>query len=69
MQKLADAGRAYRVRMPSDVNDPSSPKVYILWEKSFNLKLSGDEFYSTNALLLIKKIMLCSRLYCQKVSD
>ena len=38
----------------------------ILWEKSFNLKLSGNEFYSTNALLLIIKIMLCRKLRCQK---
>ena len=41
----------------------------ILSGKSFNLKLSGNEVYCTNALLLLKKIMLCSELHCQKVLD
>eukprot|EP00961_Rhodomonas_salina_P218067 2946276-Rhodomonas_salina.2 len=27
LQALADAGKHYRVRLPSDVNNPSSPKV------------------------------------------
>jgi hypothetical protein len=33
------------------------------------LKLSGDEVSSTNAKLLLVKIMLCSKLHYQKVSD
>ena len=36
----------------------------ILWE-SFNLKLSGNEVYCTNALQLLIKIMLYSKLHCQ----
>ena len=34
-----------------------------LLEKSFNLKLSGNEVYCTNALLFLMKIMLCSNLH------
>ena len=37
-----------------------------LQDKSFNPKLSGNEVYRTNALLLLIKIMLCSKLHCQK---
>ena len=39
----------------------------ILKERSFNFKLSGNEVYCTNASLLLIKIMLCSKLHCQKV--
>ena len=35
-------------------------------EKDFNFKLSGNEAYSTKALLLLTKIMLRSELHCQK---
>jgi len=35
-------------------------------EKAFKLKLSGNEVYYTNALLLLIKNMLCSKLHCQK---
>ena len=38
-----------------------------LYEKSFNSKLYGNEVYCTNASLLLIKIMLCSKLHCQKV--
>ena len=38
-----------------------------LQEKGFNLKLSGNEVDYTNALLLPIRIMLCSKLHCQKV--
>jgi hypothetical protein len=38
-----------------------------LIEKCFNLKLSGNEVYYTNSLILVVKIMLCSKLHCQKV--
>jgi len=34
--------------------------------KSFNSKLFGNEVHCTNALLLLIKIMLCSKLYCRK---
>jgi hypothetical protein len=37
----------------------------ILMEKE--LKLSGNEVYGTNALPLLIKIMLCGKLYCQKI--
>ena len=36
-------------------------------EKTFNLKLSGNEVYCTNALILLTKIVLCSKLHCQEV--
>jgi len=36
--------------------------------KEFQLKISGNEVYCTNALLLLIKIMPCSQLHCQKVS-
>ena len=29
--------------------------------------LSGNEVYCMNALILLMKIMLCSKLHCQKV--
>ena len=32
--------------------------------KSFNLKLSGDGVYCTNALPLLIRIMLCGELHC-----
>ena len=37
----------------------------ILYEKIFNFKLSGNEVFSTNVLLLLIKIMLCSKLHHQ----
>jgi hypothetical protein len=37
--------------------------------KSFDSKLSGDEVYRTNAFLWLMKIMLCSKLHCQKGFD
>ena len=40
----------------------------ILYEKSFNPKLSGHEVYCTAALLLPVMTMLCRKLHCQKVS-
>ena len=33
--------------------------------KQFNSKLYGNNLYCTNALLLLIKIMLCSKLHCQ----
>ena len=39
---------------------------WILLEKSFNSKLSGNGVCCTNALLLLIKIMLCSKLHNQK---
>ena len=38
-------------------------------EKTFNLKLSDNEVYFTNALLLLIKIMLRSKLHDHKVLD
>ena len=40
-----------------------------LKEQRFILKLSGNEVYCTNALPLLMKIMLCSKLHRQKVVD
>ena len=37
----------------------------ILYATCFDLKLSGDEVYHT--FLILIKIMLCSKLHCQKV--
>jgi hypothetical protein len=34
-------------------------------EKSFNLKLSGNEVYYTDPLILLVKNMLCSKLLCE----
>jgi len=42
---------------------PNAPSG-ILQEKSFDLKLPGNEIYCTNALLLLMKIMLCSKVRC-----
>ena len=33
------------------------------------LKFSGNEVYYTNALLCLRKVMLCSKLHCQKGVD
>jgi hypothetical protein len=43
--------------------------VAMLKEKSFSSKLSGNEIYCTKTLLIPIKIMLCSKLYHQKVSN
>ena len=37
----------------------------ILYEKLFNLKTSSNEVYYTNSLILLIKMMLCSKLHCQ----
>ena len=37
----------------------------ILQEQSFNFKLSGNKVYCTNAVLLLIKVMLCSKLHRQ----
>jgi hypothetical protein len=37
----------------------------ILCEKAFKLKLSGNEAYYTNSLILLVKNMLCSKLHYQ----
>ena len=39
----------------------------VLQEKSFNFKLSSNEVYCTNALLLLMKIMLSSKFIASKV--
>jgi len=39
----------------------------ILYEKGIESKLSGNEVDYTNDLLLLIKIMLCSKFYFQKV--
>ena len=39
----------------------------ILYEQGFNLKLWCREVYYTNALILLVKIMLCSKLHCIRV--
>ena len=36
-------------------------------EKTFNLKLSGDGVFYTNSSILLVKIVLQSKLHCQKV--
>ena len=38
----------------------------ILQENSFNLKISGNEVYHKNSLMLLVKNILCSKLHCQK---
>ena len=47
------------------------PRVWglgILYEKGIEFKLSGNEFYYTNSLILLVENMLCSRLHSQIVS-
>ena len=39
----------------------------ILYEMCFNLKLSGNEVHYTILKILLVKIMLCSKLHCQKL--
>ena len=39
----------------------------LLQDKSFNLKLFGNEGYCTHASLLLIKIMMCSQLHFQKL--
>ena len=41
----------------------------ILYETTFNLKLSGNEVYCMNAVRLQVKNMLCGKLHCQKGSN
>ena len=54
---------------PSLFDTTGSPLLFTLplKKKSFNLKLSGNEAYCTNALLSLIKIMLCGKLQCKKV--
>ena len=40
-----------------------------LYEKIFNLKLSGKEVYYTFLETLLAKIKLCSKLHCQTVFE
>ena len=40
--------------------------LQMLYEKLFNFKISGNEVYYTNLLSLLIKMMLCSKLHCQK---
>jgi hypothetical protein len=41
----------------------------IVWEQSFDLKLSGNEvYYKAGSVLVIVKYS-CSKPYCQKVLD
>jgi hypothetical protein len=42
-------------------------KVWILYEKSLELKLSGDEVYYTGHDLLVMLTNSCSKLHCQKL--
>ena len=43
------------------VSPASTPAI--LWEKSFNLKLSSNKVYRTNDLQSLIKIILCSNLH------
>ena len=54
-----------KMGLATDKRDPSAWQI--LWEKSFDLKHSGTEVYWTTNLLLLIKIMLCSKFHCQKV--
>ena len=56
------AGRVIRARL-------LVCRCAILQEKSFNLKLSGNEVYCTNALLSLIKIMLCRKDHYQKFQN
>ena len=49
------------------VHEPERVVYMVSQEKSFNLKLSGNEVYRTHALLLQINIMLCSQLHYQRV--
>ena len=60
--------RTERFREASNLERPTLPLMpRILYEKAFRLKLSGNEGYYTNALMLHVKNMLCSKLRYQKV--
>ena len=43
--------------------------ILILYDKAFQLKLSGNEVYHTNSSILLGKNMLCSKLHYQKGFD
>ena len=61
-----------RAQDPMETGPPGTPSVCTVvnsYKESFNLELSGNEVYYTNALLLLIKIMLCSKLHCPKVLD
>ena len=45
---------------------PFQRRELILYEKSFNLKTSGNEVYYTNSLILLIKMMLCGKIHGQK---
>ena len=45
----------------------AAAQIHLTGEENINLQFSGSDVYSTNALLLPVKIMLCSKLHCLKV--
>ena len=60
---------SFEVQNPAAAQGVITIQVQILLEKSFNLNISGNEVHCTIALLLPMKIMLCSKIYYQKVVD
>ena len=47
---------------------PPTPENHeTLYARTFNLKLPGNEIYYTFSKILLEKIMLCSKLDCQKL--
>jgi len=59
-------GTPTQSHVPPSVLGFADKRRRILQEKSFNLKLSGNEVDCTNVLLL-KINMLCSKLHCHEV--
>jgi hypothetical protein len=45
--------------------NPRTCSVANLIEKEYRFRISGSEVKYTNALLLLIKIMLCSKLHCK----
>ena len=54
------------VAAPPCSNEQGGAATSILYEMSFNLKLSGNEVYYTIFKILLVKTMLCSELHYQK---
>ena len=57
--------RTINVRRPDRARNEGSAEISC--EKAFGLKLSGNDIYYTNSLILQVKNMLCSKVHGYKV--
>ena len=61
----ASTSRRRSCRLTTSIRGCQAAKVS--YERRMKLKLSGNEVYHTNSLIILVKIMLCRKRHCQKV--